>query len=412
MLLLYNLSTRFYFLIIRIASLFNTKAKQAILGRNNVFSSLKTFCEASDQPIAWFHAASLGEFEQGLPVMESYKSAFPNHSILVTFFSPSGFELRKNHPVADFVCYLPFDSKSNAKRFLDLVKPAQVFFIKYEYWFHFLKAVNKRRIPLYSLSALFTPNHIFFKWYGGIHRKMLSFFDHTFVQNQSSLDLLAELGIKKASISGDTRFDRVLNTIALPDSFPAIESFKSNAQLMIVGSAWPSDMQVLLPFINSAGQDLKILIAPHLVDDQHVKKIIEGIALKTYRYSTSKTIPEDAQVLILDTIGMLSSVYQYGDFAYIGGAFGDGLHNILEAVAFGLPVVYGNKGLDKFPESIELKNRNGGFSVSNQKEATKILSNLLDEDLRQEARQVCLNYVKENAGATDHIMDFLKRTNA
>ncbi len=405
----YSLGVRCYYIFIKIASLFNRKARLFVSGRKTVFTTLDSVITNFNSPIAWFHAASLGEFEQGLPVMEAYKVAFPSHKILVTFFSPSGYEERKNHPIADFTAYLPIDSRSNARRFFDIVKPSSVFFIKYEYWFHYLNEAKQRNIPLYSISALFTPQHIFFKPYGGFHRKMLAFFNHTFVQNESSLALLKSIGIEKASVSGDTRFDRVLKTIEKHNHYPSIEEFKASNRLMIIGSAWPSDMQVLKEFINHTHEELKFIIAPHLVDNTHVKKISAGLNKTTHRYSESETIPASTQVLLLDTMGMLSSVYRYGDFAYIGGAFGDGLHNILEAVAFGLPVVFGNKGLEKFPESIELQKLGGAFSVNTMSKTSEILTQLnTDEAFRSKTGNICKQYVQEHAGATEHILDYLK----
>lgn len=378
-------------------------------GRKHLFKELKQALKSNKHPVVWFHAASLGEFEQGLPVMEAYRTVFPAHKVLVTFFSPSGYEQRQDHPIADFTFYLPLDTRSNAKRFVDLVNPIKVFFIKYEYWFHFLSEVKQRDIPLYSISAMFTPNQIFFKAYGGFNRKILSFFHHTFVQNQSSLELLKSIGIKSASVSGDTRFDRVLNTIAKPIAYPTIEKFKGSAQLMVIGSAWPSDMEVLREFINNSKDGLKLIIAPHLIDQSTVKKIATGLSQKAHCYSQSNDIPENTEILILDTMGMLSSIYQYGDFAYIGGAFGDGLHNILEAVAFGLPVVFGNKGLEKFPESNELQELGGAFSVATEQASSEIL-NKLNEDIqfRAETSEICKRYVQESVGATQHIIDYLK----
>lgn len=409
MVLFYNLGIRLYTFFIWIASAFNKKAKQFILGRKGLFASLEAFKQASSTPIAWFHAASLGEFEQGLPVIEKYKATFPDHRILVTFFSPSGYENRKNHPSVDFSCYLPVDTKRNAKRFVSLLKPEIVFFIKYEYWFHHLNQVHLNQIPLYSISALFTPSHIFFKGHGAFHRRMLQFFDFTFVQNEASLRLLQSIGVAKASVSGDTRFDRVLKTIEKPDQYPEIGDFKGASKLCIMGSAWPSDMEVLNDFINRSETGLKFIIAPHIVDPDHVKKIVSGITKSCHSYSKSKDIPEDTEVLILDTIGMLSSIYQYGDFAYIGGAFGDGLHNILEAVAFGLPVVYGNKGLEKFPESITLQELKGGFVIDSQKSAHEILTKLnQQDDFRKAASEICKQFVLDNAEATMKIMNYLK----
>lgn len=409
MIIFYNLGIRFYSFLIQIAAPFNEKAKSFLSGRKGLFVTLRKKLDQNTSPVAWFHAASLGEFEQGLPVMEAYKVAFPSHKILVTFFSPSGYEERKNHPIADYTSYLPLDTSHNARQFIEIVNPTKVFFIKYEYWFHYLKEVNQRNIPLYSISARFTPNHIFFKAYGGFHRRILGFFNHTFVQNQLSLELLKSIGIEATSISGDTRFDRVLKTIANPSPYPTIQKFKGADQLMIIGSAWSSDMQALQAFINNSDDGLKFLIAPHQINDSGVRKVTAGLTKSVHRYSESEVIPDATEVLILDTMGMLSSVYQYGDFAYIGGAFGDGLHNILEAVAFGLPVVFGNKGLEKFPESHELQELGGAFSVATEQAASEILNKLKkDNSFRAETSEICKRYVQDSAGATQHIIDYLK----
>ncbi|WP_422354691.1 3-deoxy-D-manno-octulosonic acid transferase [Roseivirga pacifica] len=408
MMLLYNLSIFLYRLLAIVASPFNAKAKKAVEDRKASIQALQTKLENNQSPIIWFHAASLGEFEQGLPVMEQVKAAFPEHKLLVTFFSPSGFDHRKNHPVADFTSYLPWDTSRNARAFVKMVNPKKVVFIKYEYWYHHLKTINNLGIPLVSISALFTEKHIFFKPYGGLYRQMLRFFEHTFVQNESSEALLQGIGIKNVSVSGDTRFDRVQQTIANPAKQSQIETFLAGKPAFIVGSAWPEDMEVLATFINEHSKDIKVIIAPHLVDDAHVAKIEGYLKDQAVRYTEFDKFTNE-HVLILNTIGMLSNTYQYGSFAYIGGAFGDGLHNILEAVAFGLPVVYGNKGLEKFPESIELQEKGGGFSIETAEQAQAILNRLLNEnEFRNTASATCKQYVNEKAGATNIIMDYLR----
>lgn len=406
--ILYTLSIRLYFFLARIYSLFNTKAKAFIQGRRHAFRDLKSFSDNNESPVLWFHAASLGEFEQGLTVMEAFKKTNPEYRIAVTFFSPSGYELRKGHAVIDFCCYLPMDSKSSASKFLDILKPEKVFFIKYEFWFHYLNQAKKRNIPTYCISARFTENHIFFKWYGDFQRRILGLFDHIFVQNEQSLKLLESINLNQASISGDTRFDRVRKTLSNPESYPEIAQFKGDSLLCIIGSAWASDMQVLKGFINKSPDHLKLILAPHMVDEAHVNQVTEGLKVEIGRYTKGDF--QTAKVLVLDTIGMLSNVYQYGDFAYIGGAMGPGLHNILEAVTFGLPVVYGNKGLDKFPESSELQERGGSFSIANEAEATNILNKLLkDENFRTNTSEICRRYIEEKSGATERIMNFFNQ---
>lgn len=408
MLFLYNLGVRSYFLAIKLTALFNAKAKQFVNGRKGVFSDLKKFREANEGHLAWFHAASLGEFEQGLPVMEAFKKEYPKYLIAVSFFSPSGYELRKDHPIADFTCYLPIDSQTNAREFLNVLDPACVFFIKYEYWYHYLNETSKRGIPLFSISALFTQGHIFFKPYGGFHRRMLHTFSHSFVQNSKSKMLLESIGVMNCSVSGDTRFDRVKKTVAAPQSFPDIKEYLQDHTVFIAGSAWPEDMEVISEFINQNPGHLRIIIAPHLIDSEHLKKITRSLKVPFQLYSGGN-LDHSKPVLILDTMGMLSSIYQYGDFAYIGGAFGDGLHNILEAVAFGLPVVFGNSGLDKFPEAEELATLGGAFPVDDQETTSEVLSSLAFEDYRKGASTVCLRYVEEKAGATERIMAHLRK---
>ena len=405
--ILYTLSIRFYFILAGIYAIFNAKARAFVQGRKNVFRDLRAFSADNESPVLWFHAASLGEFEQGLPVIDAFKASNSNNKIVVSFFSPSGYELRKDHPAIDFSCYLPMDSKSNASHFLDILKPEKVFFIKYEFWFHYLNEAKKRKIPSYCISARFTSDHIFFKWYGDFQRKILRLFDHIFVQNEQSLKLLKSIHVDQASISGDTRFDRVKETLSNPENYPEIFEFKGDSTLCIIGSAWASDMAVLNESINQSSDELKFIIAPHQIDEAHINQITKGLTVSFGRYTKSELM--HTKVLILDTMGMLSSIYQYGDFAYIGGAMGPGLHNILEAVTFGLPVVYGNKGLEKFPESIELQERGGSFSVATESEATAILNKLFnDTKFRATTSEICKKYIDEKSGATQSIINFFK----
>lgn len=407
MTILYNLGIRLYWALINLAVPFKAKARSFVTGRKSVYESLQEFRKNNAGKLVWFHAASLGEFEQGLPVMEAFQKGFPEYKIAVSFFSPSGFEERKDHPIADFSCYLPIDTPSNARRLVEKLKPDVVFFIKYEYWFHYLREISKRSIPLFSISALFTSDHIFFKPYGGFHRRMLKFFNHTFVQNASSQSLLNHIDIEDCSISGDTRFDRVIQTVAKPRQFDDIERLTKDYSTLVVGSAWPEDMEVVAEFINEKAGEIKIIIAPHLIDETQVQKITSYLKVPFKFYSEGNIEPEDS-IIILNTMGMLSSTYQYADFAYIGGAFGDGLHNILEAVAFGLPVVFGNKGLEKFPESGELINLGGAFSVDDKTATSEALDNLLNNEQRKKASDICLKYIEDNKGATEKIMSYLR----
>lgn len=407
----YRLGIFFYRTIVSVASLFNEKANKAIYQRRQSIKELEQKLANEKNQIAWFHASSLGEFEQGLPVMEAYKKAYPEQRMLVTFFSPSGYELRKDHPVADYTSYLPWDSAAKAKSFIKDLNLESVFFIKYEYWYYHLREVKNRNVPLYSISALFVPQHPFFKWYGGLNRRMLKFFDHTFVQNESSRELLNSIGISKTSVAGDTRFDKVSQTINDAQPIDLIKEFKEDKELIIAGSVWSEDMAVLTNFLNNLSSSSKVLIAPHDISEGNIKRLINGLESKPVYFSKGKN-DVNAQFMILDTIGHLANAYQYADLAFIGGAFGDGLHNILEAVAFGAPVVFGDQGLDKFPEAEELQKRGGAFAIKNEREASTILKKLTsDKPYRKECSKICLNYIADKKGATEVIMSYLKQAN-
>lgn len=388
---------------------FNTQFKKGIKGRKQSFQRLKTFKENHTQPIVWFHAASLGEFEQGLPLMEAIKKSDPNHALAVTFFSPSGYELRKTHPLPDFVGYLPFDTPKKAQAFIKLLAPKRVFFIKYEFWWHMLHTLSKKKISVYCISAHFTPQHIFFRFYGSLHRKMLHFFDHIFVQTESSVALLDSIGIHHVSVSGDTRFDRVMKTIEQPQRIQILEEFKTNETIMVAGSVWPEDMQVLNEFINTSAQQIKIIIAPHQINEKHIELITKGLQVPYVLFS--KWQPDDtARVMILNTIGHLANAYRYGDFAYVGGAFGGGLHNILEPAAFGLPLVFGNQGLEKFPEANNLAELGGAFPITNETEAHMYLGKLkADASFRKRSGGINRQFVKDRSGATQYILDHIEK---
>ncbi|WP_323757045.1 3-deoxy-D-manno-octulosonic acid transferase [Roseivirga sp.] len=409
---LYNVSVRFYRLIIGLVSPFNEKAKKFVTGRENIFQRLqKDFSKVKD-PVAWFHCASLGEFEQGRPVIEAFRKAKPNNKILITFFSPSGYELRKNYTEADFVYYLPIDTKRNAQRFLNIVNPALVIFVKYEFWYHYLKQTSERKIPLYCISALFNKNQRFFKPSGGFFRKTLTFFDHIFVQNEKSKKLLQKININQVSVAGDTRFDRVVDTVSNPKHFPLVAQFSKNHLTMVIGSCWPADMTFLYPIINRS-ENIKFIIAPHDVSESSIKQLEKGLSFPFCRITeaTPESIDE-SQIIIINTIGMLSSLYQYGQFSYIGGAFGDGLHNILEAVTFGLPVIFGNNNLEKFPEALALIEKGGAFSFTQKAEIDEYFEKLsTDIDFRKTASEHCKAYIRENTGATAKIMYSLTQWN-
>jgi len=406
--LLYNIGIFFYGTTIRLAAPFNVKARQFLTGRKGLLDRIANDFRNNPSEIVWFHCASLGEFEQGRPVMEAFKNDFPKKKILLTFFSPSGYELRKNYPGADFIYYLPLDSKSNAKRFLEITQPSMVIFVKYEFWFHYLNETKKRGIPLFCISALFNPKQRFFKPNGGFFRDILKKFDHFFVQNEASKKLLNDIGIQKVSIAGDTRFDRVLATASNPKAFPLVKQFTNDRLTVVIGSCWPADMAFLFPIINQSG-NIKFIIAPHNIGESHIRQVEEGLKLPFTRITeANETSVSNSGVLIINNIGMLSSLYQYGDVAYIGGAFGDGLHNILEAVTFGLPVVFGNNNLEKFPESTALVEKGGAFSFKTQEEINQYFNQLTtDTAFRAKASAICLKFIEENTGATAKIMQTL-----
>ena len=407
---LYNISVLLYGLAVRLVSPFNAKAKLFIKGRQGIFSEIASRLKGNETPLVWFHCASLGEFEQGRPVIEAYRKAQPKHKILITFFSPSGYELRKNYQSADFVFYLPLDSKKNATQFLDLVKPTLAVFVKYEFWHHYIKEVATRQIPLICISALFNEKQRFFKPSGGFFRNTLSYFDHIFVQNEESMELLKGININKVTVAGDTRFDRVVQTVSKPQQFPLIEQFSKNNLTVIIGSCWPADMQFLFPIINGSS-GVRFIIAPHDVSESSVRQIEKGLD-KTYCRITEadSTKVDKSEVVIVNTVGMLSSLYQYGQFAYIGGAFGDGLHNILEAVTFGLPVIFGNNNLEKYPESTALIEKGGAFAFTEQKEIDQYFNRMTnDTEFRTEASKKCKAYIEENTGATAKIMESISQ---
>lgn len=357
----------------------------------------------------WFHCASLGEFEQGRPLMENIKGKYPNHGIFITFFSPSGYEVQKDYELADFVGYLPFDGISSSKRFVELLKPDLAIFIKYEFWFYYLKALKERDIPTFSVSAIFRQEQQFFKRGDRFFKSMLACIDHFFVQNKTSKELLNSHGFDNVTISGDTRFDRVMQICSAPKRIEVAEYFRGKDKVMVVGSSWPEDMEVLLPIINDPNHPLKFIIAPHEVGASKIQQLCQTISMDFQCFSTYKNTKNPCKVLIIDNIGMLSSLYQYGDLAYIGGAFGEGLHNTLEAATFGMPVLFG-KGKDnkKYQESMDLVAIGGAFEVADAGECRRVIDLLLDDaEEMDRASDASREYVRSKTGATQIIEDFL-----
>jgi 3-deoxy-D-manno-octulosonic-acid transferase len=381
-------------------------------GRKQTFQGIAERIFPIDETI-WFHCASLGEFEQGVPIMEAVKKEYPNHKIVISFFSPSGFENKKNTPLADVVVYLPMDTKKNAKKFIAAVHPSLVFFVKYEFWPQYLKELRNQNIKTLLVSGVFREDHVFFKPYGGYMRKALATFDHFFLQNQSSKELLASIGYTNTTTSGDTRFDRVSHQIEMDNTLDFIATFKADQLCIVCGSTWPEDETILLEYINEAPAKVKFIIAPHNIHAHKISAFIERINKQTIQYSETiakKNLAqiETAQVFIIDTIGLLTRIYNYADIVYIGGAMGTGgLHNILEPATFGVPIIIG-KNYDDFPEAIKLRSLAGLFSVKTSEECTDILTKLVeDSSLRNKTGMICGHFVDSNTGATKIIMNAL-----
>ena len=408
---LYNIIIYVYLLLIRISAPFNEKARLWIAGRKNLYQHLENKIDPKSR-YAWFHAASLGEFEQGRPVIERFRKEFPNFKIILTFFSPSGYEIRKNYEEVDIVCYLPIDSPQNAKKFITLVNPTIAIFIKYEFWFNYLKFLHQREIPVFVISAVFRKDQHFFKVYGGWFRKQLKNLDGIFVQNEVSANLLKSIGIRKVQVSGDTRFDRVASIASQPKMFPLIHKFTEGNYVLLAGSSWPADEKFLPALIDKETENLKIIIAPHEIDDEHIRSIEAFFPKnKVVRFSsaTQEQISE-VKILIIDGMGFLSSLYQYCDVAYIGGGFGKGIHNILEAVTFGKPVIFG-PNYHKFNEAVELIERGGAFTISSQDQFLEKAQLLLTDDkLKGKASTICKDYITSKIGATEIIMSAIRKT--
>ncbi len=410
MFFLYNLIILFASQVLKILALFNPKMKLFVNGRKEVFSSLQSKINATDKTI-WFHAASLGEYEQGLPVIEKIKVQFPNHKIIITFFSPSGFEVRKNNTVAHVTVYLPLDTRSNAKKFIETVHPEMVFFIKYEYWPNYLNELKKRHIKTYLISGVFRENQAFFKWYGGFYRNALKTFDYFFVQNESSKKLIQSIGFNNVKVSGDTRFDRVVSILEHDNSLDFIDSFvsfgmTSKATTIVVGSSWPKDESLLVNFINSSPKSTKFIIAPHNIKTEQIEYLKSQLTKPTVLFSDKENQNlSEFQVFIIDTIGILTKIYSYADIAYVGGGFGNpGVHNILEPAAFGVPIIIG-PNYSHFAEATALVNLEGCLSISNQNELNNAFSLLLNnEEERREKGHICQTFVDMNKGATGAIL--------
>jgi 3-deoxy-D-manno-octulosonic-acid transferase len=408
--LIYDLGVRIYYLFILLASPFNPKARMWISGRKKLLERLAGHPDIK-QSMIWFHCSSLGEFEQGRPVIEQIRREFPGKKILLTFYSPSGYEVRKNYDEADCITYLPLDTRHNAEKFLNLFQIEKAYFVKYEFWYHFLAGLHKRRIPVYLVSGIFRKNQAFFKWYGSWYRKMLQRFDHLFVQQSSSLSLLKEYGINNASVSGDTRFDRVYEIVrkVIPDE--RFKVFCRDYPVIVSGSTWPRDEEVIIRYINESGRTCKWFIVPHEIHESGISRIMEQVRKNSARYTEiSGADLENTDVLVIDAIGLLSSLYRLASIAYIGGGFGKGIHNTLEAAAFGKPVLFG-PNYHKFQEAKDLVLRDAAIPIAGFKDFKTAIDRFLDDPgLLKKTGESSGTYVKSMLGASSLIVDYTLKT--
>ena len=395
-------------LAVKLAALFgHKKAERLIEGHRDIFSSLEKGIKEGNNYV-WFHASSLGEFEQGRPLIEKFRATHPEYRVVLTFFSPSGYRSARNYQQADVVCYLPFDTPANVRRFLDIVNPKMVFFVKYEFWLNYLSALKKRNIPTYIVSSIFRKEQVFFRWWGGFYRKALHCFTHLFVQNESSKELLASIGVKNVTVVGDTRFDRVAKIAEQAHLLPLVASFvEDGKKIFIAGSSWGPDEDVYIPYFNRT-PGWKLIIASHEVNEERIKQIEEQVRGLCVRY-TQATIEEvrSAKCLIIDCFGLLSSIYRYGTVAYVGGGFGVGIHNVLEAAVYGIPVFFGPNNY-KFQEAQQLKACGGGIEISSRAEfEEKIAAMDKDSSVIENAGDAAGKYVSQNAGASARIFEVL-----
>ena len=399
-----NLIIYSYLLGVAIYSRFNEKVRKMWRGEREAFRVLKEKVDPEAKYV-WFHAASLGEFEQGRPLMERLRQEHPEYKILLTFFSPSGYEVRKNYEGADIICYLPLDTPVNAIRFLRLVRPVMAFFIKYEFWYNYLHILKHRHVPVYSVSSIFRPDQVFFKWYGRQYGRVLNCFTHFFVQNEVSKQLLEKIHITEVSVVGDTRFDRVLQIKEAAKQLSVVEAFKQDYKVFVAGSSWPPDEEIFIRYFNEH-KDWKLIIAPHVIGEDHltqIESLLEGRKVVRYKDATEEQV-KDADVLIINCFGLLSSIYHYGDIAYVGGGFGVGIHNVLEAAVWDVPVFFGPNN-QKFQEAQGLKAAGGGFDFKTYEEfAARMDRFLTDADERKTAGDAAGKFVQSLAGATEKVL--------
>ena len=407
--ILYNILVFKASILLRFIALFNKKIKLFVDGRKETFSRLSAL--KKDDKVIWIHSASLGEFEQARPIIEKVKNQYSTYKIVVTFFSPSGYEIRKNYDLADVVCYLPLDSKSNARKFVEIVNPELAIFVKYEFWPNLLNELKQKEIPTILISGILRKKQSFFKWYGGFMRKSLQAFHHFFVQNKESKDLLNSINFNNVTVSGDTRFDRVYEILQQDNSLDFISEFKNNSYTVVAGSTWEQDEELLINYINNkASEEEKFIIAPHNINQKNISALRKSILKKTILYSERNNVNlKEYQIFIVDTIGLLTKIYASADVAYVGGGLKTGLHNILEPATFGVPVVIGNQ-FGKFKEAIDLVNLKGSISIYNQEEFSSTFTKLKsDIDFRKSTGKINKNYIEKNIGATQLIMNYINK---
>ena len=410
--MIYNLIIYLYLLGVAVYSRFNVKVRKMWRGERAAFRVLKQKVDPNAKYV-WFHAASLGEFEQGRPLMERLRQDHPEYKILLTFFSPSGYEVRKNYQGADIICYLPLDTPVNALRFLRLIRPVMAVFIKYEFWYNYLHILKHRNVPVYSVSSIFRKDQVFFKWYGRQYGRVLNCFTHFFVQNEQSRELLAKIGITDVTVVGDTRFDRVLQIKEAAKQLPIVEAFvkkesEDDPKVFVAGSSWPPDEDIFIKYFN-AHPEWKLIIAPHVIGEDHlqqIEKLLQGRKVLRYSEAEKKKV-SDYDVLIVDCFGLLSSIYHYGDVAYVGGGFGVGIHNLLEAAVWDVPVFFGPNN-QKFQEAQGLKT-SGGFEIHDEKEFAQLMDRFAsDPQYLKEQGILAGGFVKDKAGATAKVLSFVE----
>jgi 3-deoxy-D-manno-octulosonic-acid transferase len=399
---IYSLVIFIYTGLIHLSALFNHKARLWVRGRKGWEKSLEGRFRQEEKTI-WVHCASLGEFEQGRPVIEMLKEKSPGSKILLTFFSPSGYEIRKDWPFADHICYLPADTPGNAEKFVRIVNPELVLFVKYEFWRNYLTALHNRNIPVYLISAIFRPGQYFFRWYGGFFRSVLRKYRHVFVQDAGSEKLLSGIGISEVSVAGDTRFDRVVQIAGTAKIIPKIEAFACGEKIFMAGSSWRQDEEIMAEYINNYPGKMKWIFAPHEIDNPNIERLEKLLRVKYARFSEERSDYNDVRVMIIDNIGMLSSAYRYAYITAVGGGFGKGIHNVLEPACWGLPVLFGPNH-EKFREAVDLLAAGGAFTYCDYKGFSDILDHLLsDADMYSRASDTSSGYIEENKGATEKI---------